>query len=261
MIAESRHPHPHIDPRYPRQGGRELTNPPVFAWKPDGVAPPYFLEVARDASFTDVALRAEGLVDPVYLPAKALEPDGYHWRWGSREDVASIFAFEILPDAIELEVPSASAWLEAIPKGHPRLYVAEGEVDAFRKRCKQDAPEGLDDLLKSANQLLGESHRMSEPEFLPDRSLAFEAFWKIWYPTMGGSRRFVKGAETLGLAYRATGNAAFGRAACERLVSGWDPEGSSYLGHNDEAHMSVIWHAPHASDWVWDLFLQMNVLP
>ena len=73
---------------------------------------------------------------------------------------------------------------------------------------------------------------------------------------MWGSRRFVKGAEALGLAYLGTGDTTFGRAACERLVSisQWDPEGSSYLGHNDEAHMSVIWHGPHACDWVWDLF-------
>ena len=37
-------------------------------------------------------------------------------------------------------------------------------------------------------------------------------------------------------------------------ISKWDPEGPTYLGHNDEAHMSVIWHGPHAVDWVWDQF-------
>jgi hypothetical protein len=73
---------------------------------------------------------------------------------------------------------------------------------------------------------------------------------------MWGTRQFVKGAETLGLAYQATGDTRFGRAACERMasVAEWDPEGSSYLGHNDEAHMSVIWHGPHACDWAWDQF-------
>ncbi|MDP6036910.1 MAG: DUF4962 domain-containing protein, partial [Candidatus Latescibacteria bacterium] len=70
------------------------------------------------------------------------------------------------------------------------------------------------------------------------------------------TRQFVKGAETLALAWLTTGDEAYARAACERLtsISSWDPEGSSYLGHNDEAHMSVIWHGAQACDFVWDQF-------
>ena len=63
-------------------------------------------------------------------------------------------------------------------------------------------------------------------------------------------------AEVLGLAYVASGEKKYARAACERLasVSEWDPEGASYLPHNDEAHMSLVWHGPQAIDWVWDEF-------
>ncbi|MFH1566761.1 MAG: DUF4962 domain-containing protein, partial [Gemmatimonadota bacterium] len=84
----------------------------------------------------------------------------------------------------------------------------------------------------------------------------YQAFWDVWYPTMWQSRAFVKGAETLGLAHLATGDRRYARAACERMasISLWDPEGSSYLGHNDEAHMSVIWHGSTACDWVWEEF-------
>ena len=73
---------------------------------------------------------------------------------------------------------------------------------------------------------------------------------------MWASRRFVRGAETLALAYLASGQARYARAACQRLesMSRWDTEGSSYLGHNDEAHMPIIWHGPTACDWVWDQF-------
>jgi hypothetical protein len=73
---------------------------------------------------------------------------------------------------------------------------------------------------------------------------------------MWESRRFVKGAETLGLAYLASGDVRYARAACERMasISLWDPEGSSNIPHNDEAHMSVIWHGAKACDWVWDQF-------
>ncbi len=49
---------------------------------------------------------------------------------------------------------------------------------------------------------------------------------------------------------------AYARAACRRMasISRWDPEGSSHLAHNDEAHMSVIWNGSNACDWVWDRF-------
>ena len=59
-------------------------------------------------------------------------------------------------------------------------------------------------------------------------------------PVMWEHRRFVKGAETLALAYLASGTVRYGRAAAQRMasISRWDPEGSSYIEHNDEAHMS-----------------------
>ena len=256
MIEETRHPHTHVDPRYPRDGGQEMTNPPVFAWKPESASAPFVLEVSQDGAFAPPILRVGGLEDPIYLPENAFEPGRFWWRWGDGNDWATTFTFDITGDAVTLEIPAASSWIEAMPNGHPRLYVSEHAVDSFRIRCEQDPPAGLDSLLQSANQLLGEAQTSPEPAFLPDRKLDFAAFWKVWYPTMWGSRQFVKGAEALGLAYLATGDTTFGRAACERMVSisQWDPEGSSYLGHNDEAHMSVIWHGPHACDWVWNLF-------
>jgi len=35
-MKDTRHPHPHVDPRQPRNGARPGTNPPVFVWKPTG---------------------------------------------------------------------------------------------------------------------------------------------------------------------------------------------------------------------------------
>ncbi|HCL27375.1 MAG TPA: hypothetical protein DIC52_02930 [Candidatus Latescibacteria bacterium] len=256
MIEETRHAHPHIDPRRPRPGVREETNPPLFAWKPEATDGPFVLEISRSSSFTDSPLRVTGLDDPIYLPEVALDAGAWFWRWGAGGDWSEIFAFEISQEAVRIEIPLASKWIPLMPSGHPRLYVTEEGVDAFRSRCTGDLQSGCDALLASARTVLAEPHAIDEPEFLPDRFADFEAFWKIHYPTMWNTRRFVKGAEAMALAYMATGDTALGRAACERMVSisAWDPEGSSYLAHNDEAHMSVIWHGPHACDWVWDLF-------
>ena len=255
-MREHRHPHCHVDPRQPREGARPGTNPPVFAWKPTEGAEVFGLVVARDAGFADVCLDIEGLADPLYLPEEALTPGMYWWKWSDGQRESEVFRFEIGEGCEVLEVPAAGEWLRRLADGHPRIHVGPGQVEDLREAMGGERSADLDRLRRTADQVLAESHHMDEPEFLPDRNRDYQGFWRVWYPTMWGSRAFVKGAETLGLAYLATEERKYARAACERMtsISQWDPEGSSFLGHNDEAHMSVIWHGSIACDWIWDEF-------
>lgn len=275
-MKESRHPHPHIDPRQPRHESRVGTNPPVFTWKPpagevrvaiSGTHPPVYadvlidaadgfhLEVARDAAFTEKVIDLEGLRDTVFLPQTALPAGSYSWRWSSGDAVSEVFTFEVTDDSVVLEVPAVDRWLEAFSGAHPRMQMSAGDLPAIRSRVAAADEEAFAAMQAEAEAILREPHDYPEPEPLPDREIDYAAFWAVWYPAMWGTRRFVKGAEVLGFAYLMTGNREFGRAACRRLdcVAGWDPEGTTYLGHNDEAHMSVIWNGPAACDWVWDL--------
>ena len=255
-MKETRHPHPHVEPRQPRDGTQPQTNPPVFTWKPIKKGQKFHLEIARDSIFAEVCFDVRDLDDPIFLPEKAFEEDTYYWRWSAGASVSEVFQFEITESSVVLEIPPAGVWLERFANEHPRLLLRPEEVTAFRE-THSDADDPTRRILRAnADSLLAEDHEIEEPEFLADRSIDYDAFWKVWFPTMWGSRRFVKGAETLGLAWLATGNEAYARAACERMVSisKWDPEGASYLGHNDEAHMSVIWHGAHACDYVWDQF-------
>ena len=255
-MKETRHPHPHVDPRQPRNGAEPGTNPPVFAWKPVQADQTFRLEVACDATFTDTCLDVVELPDPVFLPEEAFEVGRYFWRWSEGGAVSEVFEFEITDTSVVLEVPLVDEWIKRFSDGHPRLLLRPEDVTDFRKKKKEADDSPYRRLRAVADSVLAESHEIEEPEFLADRTRDYEAFWKVWFPTMWGSRRFVKGAETLGMAYLSTGDDAYARAACERMVSisKWDPEGSSYLGHNDEAHMSVIWHGAHACDYVWDQF-------
>jgi hypothetical protein len=251
-MKDTRHPHPHVDPRQPRDGDAPQTNPPLFAWKPRAGSAPSSLQVARDKEFSRLCVEAAGLYDPVYLPTAALAPGDYWWKWSAGGEESQVFSFTVGADAVVLEVPTASTWLQRLPEGHPRIYLRPEEVEGLRREKRA----GWQALETSARAVLEEQHEIDEPAFLPDKMLDYAAFWKIWYPTMWGSRRFVKGAETLALAYVLSGEQAYGRAACRRMASiaRWDPEGSSALDHNDEAHMSVIWHGSQACDWVWELF-------
>ena len=260
-MKEHRHPHPHKDPRQPRDGARPGTNPPAFAWLPVEDADGYRLEVARDSSFESICMDVGGLQDSLCLPETALEPGRYFWRWSAGPAATSeVFGFEIEPEAVVVEVPPASDWLKGFPAEHPRIYVRPEEVPALRSAAAGDAAQAWAGLRKSAEAVLAESHEIDEPPFLPDRSENYQAYYETWAPVMWESRRFVKGAETLALAYLVSGEDAFARAACRRMasISRWDPEGSSHLPHNDEAHMSVIWNGSNACDWVWDRFTEQE---
>ena len=256
-MREHRHPHPHIDPRQPRHGSRPGTNPPVFVWKASNAEGPFRLQVARDAAFKDICIDVAGLVDPTYLPEKAFAPGRYHWRWSGAATDSEVLAFEITPQAVVLEVPPAAEWLRRFPSGHPRLYVRPEHVPALRESRDRERADLWPRLQGDADALLAESHEIEEPPCLPDANRGYEEFFKAFSTVMWASRRFVRGAEALSLAYLASGQAHYARAACKRLdsMARWDPEGSSYLGHNDEAHMSIIWHGPTACDWVWDQFM------
>ena len=252
----SRHPHPHVDPRSPRHESKPGTNPPVFVWKPpDGATGSAFV-VARDAGLTDVVLREEGLADSAYLPERAFEPGRYFWKWSGEASEGEVFSFEITPEAVVLEVPPAAEWLRRFPSAHPRINIRPEEVAALRESRGNERAEFWQALRAAADELLAQPHELAEPPFLPDRDTDYEKRFAVWHRILRESRAFVSGAQTLGLAYLASGEAKYGRAACQRMasVSCWDPMGSSHLSHNDEAHMSVIWCGPQACDWAWDQF-------
>ena len=255
-MKESRHPHPHIDPRQPRNGTSPGTNPPVFAWKPGSSQESVDLWISRDSTFADVHTEVKGLADPLFLPEKAFPEGTWFWKWGREGEESEVFSFSVDGDAVELEVPPAADWLEAFSGGHPRIYARSEAVGAWRTSIRETAPSVVDEVLSAAGAALRECHTIEEPPYLPDRRLDYEAFRRVWAPIMWDSRTFVKGAKLLGLAYLVTGERTFARAACERMasISLWDPDGSSHLSHNDEAHMSVIWDGSIACDWVWDEF-------
>ena len=147
-MKASRHPHPHIDPRQPRNGSAPRTNPPIFVWKPAGEARPFRLTVARDAELADVVIDEASLTEPVHLPEKALEPGSYHWKWSQGDSEGEVFAFTIAPDAVTVEVPSSDVWLERFGTEHPLLARGRaggpvGRARGGRGRAPRRAPRDL----------------------------------------------------------------------------------------------------------------------
>ena len=255
-MKNHRHPHPHKDPRQPRHQTAPGTNPPVFAWKPEPHHERFRLQVAQDEAFARPVLDLADLAESVYLPTAAFQAGHYYWRWCAGAEASEVFAFEIRPDAVVLEVPAVEEWLLRFPSGHPRLYLRPEDVAALRESRAGARAALWSQLQAQADARLAEPHEIAEPDYLPNRAEDYGAFFRAFSKVMWESRNFVRGAEALALAHLASGEPTYARAACQRLASmaQWDPEGSSHLAHNDEAHMPIIWHGPTACDWVWDQF-------
>lgn len=259
MPLETIHyPHPHVDPRQPRQDSKARTNPPVFAWKPDPSQRKrqFRLQVGTDEKLKKRVLDEKDLADPVFLPEKALAPGTYYWRWSQGDAKSEVFRFKIPKSSVKLEVPSARDWLDCFSGEHPRfLFPEKPDANTLEVLRDQD-PDSIQNLLESAEAELGKSHHMAEPPYKPDKEKDYQKFRKVQYTVMWGSRKFASGAKAMAMAYTLTGRQEFGKAAARRLASlaKWDPHGSTHLEANDEPHMSVIWHGALAADWCWDCF-------
>ncbi|MHC4914128.1 MAG: DUF4962 domain-containing protein [Planctomycetota bacterium] len=255
-MKSQRHPHPHVDPRQPRNGTRPGTNPPVFAWRPPDGAGEFALTVARDAELSDAVICEKALTEPAFLPTKALAPGKYYWKWSAGDVAGELFEFEIAPDAVLLEVPPVEEWLAKFPAGHPRIWISPEEVEELRASRTGARAEMWKRLEAAADKLVEGEHEIEEPPFLGDWDADYEGVFASWYKTMHESRRFIREALTMALAYVASGDEKYARPACRRMasISGWDPTGSSHIAHNDEAHMSLLWDGTQVIDFVWDQF-------
>ena len=218
-MIERRHPHPHIDPRQPKADHAPAVNPPVFVWKTEREAQTTGIRIARDEAMQDICLEENKLDTPVFLPAQAFAPGRYFWQWCEGDDSSEIFEFRIERSALLLEVPLVDEWLNHIPTAHPRLYVLRQELEELRDSRSTVRADGWQELKGTADEIMLEPHQMAEPPYKPDRQRDFEAYSVANKQIMWGSRRFMTGAETLALAYLASGERKYAAAARSRVLS------------------------------------------
>ena len=259
-LEKINYPHPHEDPRQPRQNSKARTNPPVFSWKPEKSEQKreFRLLVATDEKLKKRIIDEKSLLDPVFLPEKALAPGTYFWRWSQGETKSEVFSFKVPKSSVKVEVPPARDWLDSFSEAHPRFLFPEKPDSETLETLRERDPQAVAELLEDAEAELKKSHHMAEPPDRPNKEKDYQKFRKVQFTVMWGSRKFASGAKVLALAYTLTGRKEFGKAAARRLASlaKWDPYGSTHLEANDEPHMSVIWHGALAADWCWDCFTE-----
>lgn len=256
-MKEQRHSNPLVDTRRPRQNSHPGTNPPVFAWRALPDAKAWKLLVAKDSNLNGIVIDVKNLDVPYYLTDKAFQPGKYFWTWS--DDAGhngEIFSFEISPETVVVEVPFADELFTRMSSAHPRIWMSSEKLEEFRSSRKGVRGKMWTELKAAADIYLNQKHELAEPLFLPDYNTRHEAWFHAYNKYMMESRLFLGEAEFLALAYLASGDSRYARAACERMVSvaKWDPAGSTWIEHNDEPHMSIVNWGPIVCDWVWEHF-------
>ena len=130
------------------------------------------------------------------------------------------------------------------------------DVDGFRRDGADSDEPIVHRLIADADQLLRQAHQIEEPPYLAAEQVTTRLFGTFGIRLCGAPGALLKVRNDWGWRGWSLDTCPYARATCERMASiaEWDPMGSSSLGHNDEAHMSVIWHGYHACDCVWDQF-------
>ncbi|MBL8992923.1 MAG: DUF4962 domain-containing protein, partial [Spirochaetia bacterium] len=212
-------PHPHEDPRQPRNGTSIQTNPPVFVGSYMGKGKEYRLQVSRDGSFNAPAIDVKVGPDPIHLPETALAPGTYCWTWMWGSEEGEVFSFTVPVETVILEIPAVDVWLSKFGENRPRVYFDKKDLEGLRA-SRFDSRKDLWSLLeKDAKDYLRESHHLPEPPYLPDQKLDSQAYMEAMHKGIQGSRLFTIGANVLALAYVASNEKKYARAACERMTS------------------------------------------
>ena len=255
-MKELRHPHPHVDPRQPRNNASIGTNPPVFTWSPMDDEWEFRLVVSDDPAFGNCVIDLGDLATPMFLPESALESGVYFWKWYQDEFESEVFSFTISKDCVRLEIPPSAQWSERICGEHPRMLIRPDEVDAIRESRHNERSAMWAALKQVADEALTQPVRLRQPKYTQDSGDNYYAWSASHAEITRQTRRFMATTQLLALAYLVSGETEYGEAAVDRLetICVWDPIGSTHITTNDEAHMAVIRHGSLIYDWVYDLF-------
>jgi hypothetical protein len=243
----------------PAEGETIAANPPCFVYPATPVGPAYVVECSRDAQFPpETTLRLAG---PYLLavPTQTLPAGEYVWRWrpGTPADGATEWSavrrFTVPSGVPEVPFPDVGRLVQRLGTSRPRIGVNAAELQEVRQQARERfGAEGLASVRQTAERLRDKA-LLPEPAFLPDAKDPKRV--EIYQKTFMATRPFMREMVILGENYLLTGDELSGQEAKRRLlhIVGWDPRGSTSLGHNDEPATEVVRYCPTAYDRVYDL--------
>ncbi len=246
----------------PADGATSMRTPPPFSWRPQGRAPAYALQVARDRAFTEVIYAAEGIEFNVHCPTETFPPGRYFWRFrytginGDTSAWSKVRTFTIDPQAVPLPLPSREVLLARVPDTHPRLFLRPEDLPRLRRLAAGPLAKRYQGLIDICDGLMADPPPTAEPPRYPEGVKRGSDEWrKIWWGNRIYTRNLLHGAATLGFIYRLSGHEPYGQLARRLLMAAaqWDPKGSTSMAYNDEAAMPYNYYFSRTYTFIHDL--------
>jgi hypothetical protein len=234
-------------------------NPPCFVYPAAKVFPAYVVECSRDPGFpAGATLR---LASPYMLavPAEALDPSEYVWRWrpGMPDDGATEWSavrrFVVPPDVPAVPFPDVAQLVRRLGTSRPRIAVAASELAEIRREVLERLGPGWRAGVRQTAERLRDKPLLPEPAFLPEAR--DQTRIELYQKTFQATRPFMREMVSLAENYLLTGDELSGQEAKRRLlhIVAWGPRGSTSLGHNDEPATEIVRYCPTAYDRLYEL--------
>jgi hypothetical protein len=277
----------------PADGSVVELNPPPFIWVP--VEPvsgnyKYILQISMDKEFKGKIISRRGIDISTYALEETLEPGEWYWRYGVEGGNGEWFwrygmekginDHDTYPTLSAGTIPfskprkfivnaNTKAWcfpgiryvMKSIPQIHPRLFILQDELGAYRYRARYgDLKDLIFSIAAECDEHIGEALIAEVPytksilEFLKTPGIDVGA--KYQDETCPFTRYYMNMMEKFGALYLLTGDEKYGEEAKRRILHfySWDPAGSTSYYENNEASMWMLYKGISTYDWAYNLF-------
>ncbi|MGO4791694.1 DUF4962 domain-containing protein [Paenibacillus sp. 2KB_20] len=255
-------------PYQPDEESKLLENPPRFTWMPGQLENDrYMLQISTSPSYeTEVTTTISPIPYNLYTPEQPLEPGTYYWRYAlltgeQMEDTADLDhnrsswsqsrMFHVPEGLPETPLPGREERYERTHTGHPRLWLDEQGIEAFREGLRKD-----DDYCgwrafyeKSVLPWL-DKPLIPEPERYPGNKRVAK-LWRKMYMDCQETLYVIRHLSVAGVILQ--DDVLIAKAKTWLLhAARWDTEGTTSRDYNDEAAFRMVGALAWGYDWLHD---------
>jgi hypothetical protein len=245
----------------PLEGSAGVVNPPAFTWAPEKDATAYTLEIARDATFEDIAYAVEATPWNAHAPSETLAAGPYYWRYKAQNSAGDwsnwsvVRTFSVPEETRPFPQPSLDELLQRMPGEHPRLFFRPEDLPRLRELGEGALADRWAALVKAGERIIASPPDTSEPPLYPEGTVHKGEEWrKIWWGNRLRAIAVADSAASLGFLYQVSGEEKYAAAGRDLLLAltTWDPDGSTQYRYNDEAAMPLLYFPARAYTWLRD---------
>jgi len=236
-----------------------LENPPRFTWIPAQLENDnYVLQISGSEAFDEAGTcTIQPIPYNLYTPDEALAPGVYYWRYallteeGGQTAWSAVRRFEVTEGLPETPLPSRAHRYASASTAHPRLWLQESELDAFRRELTADpAYCGWGVFYAKSVQPWAERELLPEPQPYPNHKRVAN-LWRQMYMDTQEALYAVRHLAVAGVILEE--ETLLERARTWLLhVCSWEIEGPTSRDYNDEASFRTAGAIAWGYDWLYN---------